>query len=53
VAQGKVFFVTPNGHLLALDARTGEPVWRKVFADVRAGESATLAPLVVKDLAGC
>jgi alcohol dehydrogenase (cytochrome c) len=50
VAQGKVFVVTPNGHLVALDARTGEPVWTQVFVDVRAGESASLAPLVVKDL---
>jgi alcohol dehydrogenase (cytochrome c) len=48
VANGKVFFVTANGHLLALDAATGTPVWDTIFADVRAGESATLAPLVVK-----
>jgi alcohol dehydrogenase (cytochrome c) len=50
VAQGKVFYVTPNGYLIALDARTGEPVWQKAFVNVRAAESATLAPLVVKDL---
>ena len=50
VAEGKVFFATPNGHLLALDARTGKPVWERTFVDVRAGESATMAPLVVKNL---
>lgn len=50
VGHGKVFVVTANGHLLALDARTGEPVWRQAFADIRAGESATLAPLLVRDL---
>jgi alcohol dehydrogenase (cytochrome c) len=49
VAHGKVFFATPNGHLVALDARTGKPAWQQVFVDVRAGESATMAPLVVKD----
>jgi alcohol dehydrogenase (cytochrome c) len=49
VADGKVFFVTVSGHLIALDAATGKPVWDKLFADVRSGESATLAPLVVKD----
>jgi alcohol dehydrogenase (cytochrome c) len=49
VADGKVFFATPNGHLVALDASTGKPVWQKVFVDVRAGESATMAPLIVKD----
>jgi alcohol dehydrogenase (cytochrome c) len=50
VAAGKVFFTTPNGHLVALDATTGNAVWNAVFVDVRAGESATLAPLVVKNL---
>jgi alcohol dehydrogenase (cytochrome c) len=50
VAQGKVFFSTLNGHLLALDARTGRLLWDTAFADVRAGESATAAPLVVKNL---
>ena len=50
VAKGKAFFVSPNAHLLALDAVTGERVWDKVYGDVRAGESATVAPLVVKNL---
>jgi len=50
VAQGKVFVATPNGHLVALDAVTGRPVWTQIFVDVRAGESATAAPLVVKNL---
>lgn len=49
VADGKVFFATPNGHLVALDATTGQRVWQKVFVDVRAGESATMAPLIVKN----
>jgi alcohol dehydrogenase (cytochrome c) len=50
VAQGKVIFATQNGHVVALDAITGLPVWDQVFVDVRAGESATMAPLVVKNL---
>jgi alcohol dehydrogenase (cytochrome c) len=50
IARGKVFVATANGHLLALDAVTGAPVWDKVFCDIRAGESATGAPLVVKNL---
>jgi alcohol dehydrogenase (cytochrome c) len=49
VAQGKVFFVTANAHVLALDATTGKRVWDKTYGDVRAGESATVAPLVVKN----
>lgn len=50
VAEGKVMFVTANGRVVALDAETGAPAWEATFADVRAGESATLAPLVVKSL---
>ncbi|MDX3239014.1 PQQ-dependent dehydrogenase, methanol/ethanol family [Streptomyces sp. ME03-5709C] len=50
VAQGKVFSVTPNARLLALDATTGKRVWDRTYGDVRAGESATLAPLVVKNM---
>jgi alcohol dehydrogenase (cytochrome c) len=50
VANGKVFVVTLNAHVLALDAETGACVWDQTYGDVRAGESATVAPLVVKDL---
>ncbi|MGH3252687.1 MAG: PQQ-dependent dehydrogenase, methanol/ethanol family [Trebonia sp.] len=50
VAKGKVFVVTLNAHVLALDAETGKMVWDVTWGDVRAGESGTVAPLVVKDL---
>jgi len=50
VAQGKVFVVTANARMIALDATTGNRVWDKTYGDVRAGESATLAPLVVKNM---
>jgi alcohol dehydrogenase (cytochrome c) len=50
VAKGKVFFVTANAHVLALDATTGKRVWDKTYGDVRAGESATVAPLIVKNM---
>jgi len=50
VAAGKVFVTSQNGHLVALDAGSGKEVWDKPFVDVRAGESATIAPLVVKSL---
>ncbi|MFC7343101.1 PQQ-dependent dehydrogenase, methanol/ethanol family [Saccharopolyspora griseoalba] len=49
VAHGKVFVATLNAHVLALDATTGECLWDTVHGDVRAAESATVAPLVVKD----
>jgi alcohol dehydrogenase (cytochrome c) len=50
VAHGKVFVTTLNAHVLALDAETGEVIWDQVYGDVRAGESATVAPLIVKDM---
>ena len=50
VAKGKVFVVTLNAHVIALDATTGELIWDSPYGDPRAGESATVAPLVVKNL---
>jgi alcohol dehydrogenase (cytochrome c) len=50
VAKGKVFVATANGHLVALDATNGKAIWNKTWCDVRSGESATMAPLVVKNL---
>jgi alcohol dehydrogenase (cytochrome c) len=49
VANGKVFVCTLNAHVLALDATNGECLWDVTNGDVRAGESLTVAPLVVKD----
>jgi len=50
VADGLVFVVTLNAHIIALDCETGKKVWDQTYGDVRAGESATVAPLVVKDM---
>ena len=50
VAKGKVFVATLNAHVIALDAQTGEKIWDTVHGDVRASESATVAPLVVKNM---
>jgi alcohol dehydrogenase (cytochrome c) len=49
VANGKVYMVTQNAQLVALDATNGRKIWQKTIGDVRAGESASIAPLVVKD----
>ena len=50
VGHGKVYLATLNAHLVALDAQTGSVVWDKTIGDVRAGESRTVAPLLVKDM---
>lgn len=45
----RLFMVTPNAHVIALDRRTGHLLWDSVMADSDKGYGATLAPLVVKD----
>jgi PQQ-dependent dehydrogenase (methanol/ethanol family) len=45
----RLFMVTLDAHLLALDAKTGAVVWDSVLEDYKAGYAATPAPLVVKD----
>jgi alcohol dehydrogenase (cytochrome c) len=47
---GDVLFMgTLDSQLVALDTRTGRPLWKTVVADYKAGYSLTLAPLVIKD----
>jgi alcohol dehydrogenase (cytochrome c) len=50
VADGMVFVTTLNAHIIALDCENGKKIWDKTYGDVRAGESATVAPLAVKDM---
>jgi alcohol dehydrogenase (cytochrome c) len=45
----RLFMVTLDAHLLALDRRTGAVLWDIELADYRIGYAATLAPLVVHD----
>ena len=46
----KVFMVTDNAHLIALNRLSGELVWDRKMADYRDHYGATGAPLVVGDL---
>jgi PQQ-dependent dehydrogenase (methanol/ethanol family) len=45
----RLFFGTLDAALVALDARTGRPLWETQVADTMAGHSITGAPLAVKD----
>jgi alcohol dehydrogenase (cytochrome c) len=45
VAYGKVYVVTLDDKLIALDATTGRVVWQKNVADARLGYSETMAPV--------
>jgi alcohol dehydrogenase (cytochrome c) len=44
-----VFLATIDSHLIALDAKTGHPVWDVTVAKASAGYSMSVAPLVLKD----
>jgi alcohol dehydrogenase (cytochrome c) len=45
----KLFMVTLDAHLLALDMRTGAIVWDATLEEYRNGYAATIAPIVAKD----
>jgi alcohol dehydrogenase (cytochrome c) len=44
-----VYVTTPDAHLVALDARSGEVRWNVEIADARRGYWSTNAPLVIRD----
>ena len=48
-ADGKIILNTLDDHTIAVDANTGEELWRTRVGDINLGESLTMAPLVVKD----
>jgi PQQ-dependent dehydrogenase (methanol/ethanol family) len=48
-SNGKIFYNTLDGQTVAVDANTGQEVWRAQLGDINKGESITMAPLVVKD----
>jgi PQQ-dependent dehydrogenase (methanol/ethanol family) len=47
IRDDKVFFITDNAHLLALDRATGHLAWEAVMPDEPQSYGGTLAPLVV------
>jgi alcohol dehydrogenase (cytochrome c) len=46
IYNGKVFRITIDNHVLALDMKTGKQIWNQKFADWREGYYATSAPIV-------
>ena len=46
----KVFMVTDDAHMIALNRTTGKPVWEAVMPEKPMHYGGTVAPLVVKDL---
>jgi alcohol dehydrogenase (cytochrome c) len=50
IADGRIIRGLPDGHLIALDAKTGALLWDRVIVDATAGEFLTAAPLIWKGM---
>ena len=48
-ADGKVVYNLLDGHTVAVDASTGQELWKTKIADMSEGETTPMAPFVVKD----
>jgi PQQ-dependent dehydrogenase (methanol/ethanol family) len=48
-ADGKIVYNLLDAHTVAVDAKTGEEIWRTRVGNIDIGETVTMAPLVVKD----
>ncbi len=46
IYNGKLFRVTVDNHVVALDMKTGKEIWNQKFADAKEGYYATSAPIV-------
>ena len=44
-----LYFGTPDGHLVSLDATTGKERWHKEVGSVKSNYYVSAAPVVVKD----
>lgn len=50
-ARGPLIFRTQlDGHIVAMDAETGENVWIMENSDIKVGSTLTIAPYVIKDM---
>ncbi len=47
--KDKLYFETPDAHLLCLNAKNGNVVWNVELADVKLGYWSTMAPLIVRN----
>lgn len=46
--EGRIYYNTLDCHTVAVDAETGEEVWKTKVGEINRGETMTMAPLVVK-----
>ncbi|WNO52699.1 methanol/ethanol family PQQ-dependent dehydrogenase [Stakelama saccharophila] len=48
LSNGKFIFNTLDGQTIAVDIKTGKPVWKTQLGNINIGETITMAPLVAK-----
>jgi lanthanide-dependent methanol dehydrogenase len=48
-AHGRLYYVTLDNQVVAVDATTGEEAWRTLVGNVHIGETMTMSPLVVRN----
>jgi len=48
LADGVIYFTTLDAHVVAVNADTGEEIWKTRLGDINRGETMTMAPLVAK-----
>ncbi len=48
-ADGKIIYATLDANAIAVDAKSGQLVWKTQVGDTNLGETITMAPLVVKN----
>jgi alcohol dehydrogenase (cytochrome c) len=46
--KDRIYFGTPDAHLICLNARNGKKIWDVVIADVKFGYYLSVAPLIIK-----
>jgi len=47
VYKDNVYFMTPDAHVICLDAKNGKPRWDVVVADVTKGYWTSMSPLII------
>jgi alcohol dehydrogenase (cytochrome c) len=50
IAGRTLFWATYDGHLIAIDAKSGRAIWNKTVFDWREGRQFNVAPLIIKNM---
>lgn len=48
-SNGRIFYNTLDNYTVAVDAESGQEIWKTSLGDINKGQTMTMAPLVVKD----